>query len=390
MRTDVDQIEQNCCHICYCRSVELIPVYSDFYRVTSDCKPWRQGGKLSVCQSCGCVQKIVDNDFYNECNDIYNSYSVYYQGEGEEQRTFEQSKGMSLYRSELILNKVFKGFNLPSGGCLLDIGCGNGNLLKSFSKMHPSWKLVGSELSDRYRQDVERIENVKSFYSCNVENIPGQFDMITMLHCLEHMVDPINYLRKISDKIKPEGFLLIEIPDYTQNPFDLIIADHCTHFDLECIKMVLIKAGFNVLIATNDYIPKELTLLARKSVIPMNNENDTKNSTAFQDVTQDLDWLRSVINTAINIDSKYGNLGVLGTSIAGTWICSELGRAVTFFVDEDPSRVGKEFMGRRVYHPKDVPDSCNVFIAQPFTIACDIKKRLQSYGAEFHLPPAPE
>lgn len=372
------------CHVCCAQEVDLINDFTAFFRITSDCRPWTKGGKLGVCRSCGCVQKLIDSDFNNDCSIIYDSYSIYPQGQGQELRVFEQSGGQSQFRSEILLTKVFKQFDLPSKGRLLDVGCGNGNLLRSFSRLHPSWTLAGSELNGKHKQVVKQIENVKAFYSCNVEYIPGQFDIVTMIHCLEHIVDPINFLRKLHDKINQKGFLLIEVPDYEENSFDLIIADHCTHFDIEHMRLVLNAAGFDVLIAANDYIPKELTFLARKSFISGNTM--VKRALPSQNVMKGLSWLRCTVSTAANI-GKLGNFGMFGTSIAGAWIFSNVGSLVDFFVDEDSSRIGKTFMERPVYHPKDVPIGCNVFIAQPYLIACDIKKRLQSCKAQFHLPP---
>jgi trans-aconitate methyltransferase len=339
-----------------------------------------------VCRSCGCVQKFIDNDFKCDCKTIYNSYSVYHQSQGQEQRVFEQSHGESRSRSELLLAKVSKQFNFPSKGCLLDIGCGNGNLLRSFSKLFPSWVLAGSELSEKYKRVIEQIKNVKAFYSCDVEEIHGQYDMITMLHCLEHIINPVNFLKKLRNKITPEGLLLVELPDYTQNPFDLIIADHCSHFYMENVTDLFRISGFDIKIASNNYISKELTFLVCKNENDRKTINKKKENSSFQNITRALQWLRQIVDEASKIGGQ-GRFGLFGTSIAATWLCSELGDVVTFFVDEDPNRINTEFMGRKVYHPEDVPGEWNVFIALPFPIARDVWKRMKSCKAAFYLPP---
>ncbi len=388
MQTKTSHNQYHRCHICYSYKVELFSDYSNLYRVTSDCKPWHRGGKLGICKSCGCIQKVDDINFHNECSQIYDSYSIYDQGDGDEQKVFEQSKGRSRYRSELLLSKVFKQFDLPSKGCLLDVGCGNGNLLRSFSQLYPHWTLAGSEINGKYRQNVQRIENVKMFYTRGMENISFQFDIIVLLHCLEHIIDPMTFLKKLRDRINDEGLLLIEVPDYRQNPFDLIIADHCTHFGMNNLKTLFNTAGFEIILAASDYIPKELTFLVRKREQFIYDRKQLNQPHIFNKniIINALIWLKQIIQKAYKMDEK-GKLGLFGTSIAATWLCIELGDAVSFFVDEDSSRREKQFMGRKVYHPEDVPESWNVLIAFPFEIAKDIWKRMQSYRAGFYLPP---
>lgn len=387
MKVKTTQTKYHRCQICHAPGIELFPEYSNFYRVTSDCKPWYKGGKLGVCGSCGCVQKIDDINFYNECRLIYSEYTIYHQSEGQEQKIFEQSKGMAIPRSELILNKIFKQFALPSKGHLLDIGCGNGNLLRSFSKLYPHWVLAGSELNGKYKKIVEQIDNVEAFYTCSVEEISSQFDIITLIHCMEHIIDPKTFLKKLRDKINDEGLMLIEVPDYRQNPFDLIIADHCTHFGMEELKKLLNISGFEIIIAESGYISKELTCLARKKKNFINFKQYKKEDIFDKDtIVSALTWLQQTVQQAYKITEK-GKLGLFGTSIAGTWLCKELGDAVSFFVDEDPSRREKKFMERKVFHPKDIPDNWNVLIAFPYQIAKQIWKRMQSYDAEFYMPP---
>ncbi len=43
-------------------------------------------------------------------------------------------------------------------------------------------------------------------------------------------------------------------------------------------------------------------------------------------------------------------------------------------------------MRREIYHPKDLPKACNVFIAFPFSIAGQIRERMKSYSAKFYIP----
>jgi len=386
-----DLIKHHICHVCRSPKVAEISGYSTLNRVTSDCRPWPAGGRLGVCEHCGTVQKVIDADFKADVHRIYESYSVYHQAAGEEQRVFDQARGESARRSEVILRRAFMGVSLPRGGRLLDIGCGNGNLLRSFSAIYPGWTLAGSELDERNREMVERIKNVEAFYTGGLGKIPGRFDLVAMFHSLEHMVDPAGFLDEVRDKLVESGRLLIQVPDYTRNPFDLVIADHCMHFDPASLERLVYNAGYENIEELEHIIPKEITLLVDKtesmSVGAKWKISKQKYQVIMRNITSALNWLREVV-AAAKLVAKGGEFGIFGTSIAGAWLYSEMGDAVSFFVDEDPSRAGGEFMGRPVYRPADVPSGWNVFIALTPPVAAGVRRRMEGYRACFHLPPA--
>jgi hypothetical protein len=76
------------------------------------------------------------------------------------------------------------------------------------------------------------------------------------------------------------------------------------------------------------------------------------------------------------VAAEDGGIGVLGTSIAGTWVGNSLEGAVRFFVDEDPDRIGRQFMDRPVIHPSSVPAGAGVYVAFPPAQARSIQTRL--------------
>jgi hypothetical protein len=81
-----------------------------------------------------------------------------------------------------------------------------------------------------------------------------------------------------------------------------------------------------------------------------------------------------------------GRIGLFGTSIAGTWLASEVGERVAFFVDEDPARIGRKYLDRPVHSPADVPPGSRVFVGLPPVVATGICTRLARSGVEF-IPP---
>ena len=138
-----------------------------------------------------------------------------------EQCVFDAISGNPVSRSARLLERLQSIIELPKRGRLLDVGCGNGALLQVFAAVAPLWSLAGTELNDQYRPVVESIQRVEALYTLELGKIPGLFNFITVVHVLEHVRDPRTFLSKLCDKLEVGGLLLIQVPDYLQNPFPL-------------------------------------------------------------------------------------------------------------------------------------------------------------------------
>jgi SAM-dependent methyltransferase len=321
--------------------------------------------------------------------EIYNNYTIYHQAGGTEQNIFDGKSDQFSARSSYLIERFCSRLALPLQGRLLDVGCGNGSFLRSFHQHLPNWKLNGLEVSDKYKKDVEGIEGVEKFYSCLAQDVPGMFDVISMVHVLEHVPFPKEIVATLHRKLKAGGLLLIQVPNYLKNPFDLLIADHCTHFTLASARDLLLMGNFDVLIAAADWIPKELTIIGRKSERVHNGVWKKTRPSTEKSLMQCMRWLKSVAAMGRKLSMGNKKFGLFGTSIAAVWLFQELRGNVQFFVDEDPHRVGKEFMGRPVYAPASVPDDGHVLMAFPRTIALKIAKKVTVEPRRFscHAPP---
>lgn len=373
------------CSICGTGALEELSEYRNLRRVTSDCRAWPAGGRIGVCRSCGAVQKPADDAFLAEIDDIYRSYAIYHQAAGAEQAVFEQSSGLPASRSVKLLDAFRQSVNLQPAGRMLDVGCGNGATLRAFGRVAPGWTKAGTEFDAKYRAEVEANPNTEPLHVGPVATVPGAFDVITMIHVLEHIVDPVAVLATLRGKLTPDGLLLVEVPHHPANPFELLIADHRTHFTADSMTRALVAAGFEVVSVAEDWIPKELSIVARPAkglaaVLPPNDP-----AAAWTRVAASISWLRQTADRLRDLGST-GPIGLFGTSIAGTWLASEAGDAVTFFVDEDPGRIGRTYHGRPIHGPADVPRGSRVFVGLPPAVAGGICARLERAGVVF-IPP---
>jgi len=333
------------CHSCG-GTVREITDYQFLRRVTSDCKPLSAGGRKGVCVCCYLAQSIITEDWKRACHEIYTNYTVYYQGNGIEQLVFSPGSSLGAARSEKILEGTMRAHQLPSRGKALDVGCGNGNFLKAFSAAYPDWNLAGCEYNDNYREDVLSIPAVESFFVGGIDGITEHYDFISLIHVLEHIENPIMFLKNVSSLLTASGVLLIEVPFFSDNPFELLIADHASHFDENSMRGVLSSAGFDILMISSQVVLKEITVLAvRRDQFPADAEPHVVKTDSLSTAVQNILNFRE---RAMDLRRSAEGLAVFGTSIGGTWLCSELDNNIDFFVDEDKGRIGRKHMGKHI------------------------------------------
>ena len=373
------------CSICGTGALEELIEYRSLRRVTSDCRAWPAGGRIGVCRSCGAVQKPADAAFLAEIDDIYRSYTIYHQAAGAEQAVFEQSSGLPASRSVKLLDTFRTHANLGPTGRMLDVGCGNGATIRAFGQVAPGWTKAGTEFDAKYRAEVESIPNTEPLHVGSVDTVPGSFDVITMIHVLEHIVDPVGVLETLRGKLAPGGLLLIEVPHHPANPFELLIADHRTHFTADSLTRALVAAGFEVVSVAEDWIPKELSVVARPARAAPGTPPQSDVAAARARVAKSLAWLCETANRLRSLGAG-DPMGLFGTSIAGTWLAAEAGDHFSFFVDEDPHRAGRTYLGKPVHAPADIPPGSRVFVGLPPAVAAGICARLEQAGVKF-IPP---
>ena len=80
-------------------------------------------------------------------------------------------------------------------------------------------------------------------------------------------------------------------------------------------------------------------------------------------------------------------VGVFGTSIAATWLAQHLADRIAFFVDEDPTRIGRSHFGRPIIAPADIPAGSSVVLPLAPVVAKAVNERLQRAEFRFVLPP---
>jgi SAM-dependent methyltransferase len=373
------------CKVCATAALQEVSEFPLLPRVTSDCVIFRDGGRLLVCGECGAAQSPEDEQWLQEICEIYGSYSAYHQAGGMEQYVFDAESGARRPRSEVILEKLLAVADVPRSGTVLDIGCGNGWTLKAFSSQG-GWRLCGLELSDRNLPRLQSITGFEALYTGEIADIPRKFEIVTMVHALEHFQAPVSALRAVGSILAPGGRLFVEVPNAAANPFDYLVADHMLHFSPASLSALAAKAGYRVDVLATDWVNRELSLTATPGAAITAGSRHQAADVAAR-IRGQIGWLRRFVDEARKAAAAAQTFGLFGTSIAGTWLCGVLGDAVSFFVDEDPHRIGRSHMGRPILGPAQVPRGSVLFIALLPKIAGAIAERLNPNGFELRLPP---
>jgi SAM-dependent methyltransferase len=373
------------CHACGAAALQAVPGYARLSRVTSDCRSWPAGGSLVHCSACGLVQAPVTDEWRRDCRRIYQQYSIYHQGAGREPRAFNGMNGKGHPRSEAIVRALAAMGALPDRGRLLDVGCGNGAFLRAFGAAAPGWRLNGLEVHDRHRAAIESLPGVERlFLGDDVSGIDGTFDLISIVHVLEHLPSPGAVLRRLWAKLAPGGLLVVQVPD-CRHSFMLPVADHCSHFSVRGLERLIAASGFTVLAATTGWVSKEVSIVARRS-------SDARPATTLvpfdetDAIVAGVAWLDAVVEATRRLAERPA-FGLFGTAIAATWLDQELAGAARYFVDEDPSRIGRTHRGRPIVSPAELPDRASVFVALPRPLAERVSARLGRASVTFAIPP---
>ena len=134
----------------------------------------------------------------------------------------------------------------------------------------------------------------------------------------------------------------------------------------------------------NTVLPKEITLVASRGVTRESLPDAAAGRAIAQAATS---WLGDVL-AAATATAQHRPFGVFGSSISAMWLFGALRERISFFVDEDPARIGRQCEGRPILGPRDAPAGATVFVPLISAIATRVVDRYRDAPARFVTPPA--
>jgi len=143
-------------------------------------------------------------------------------------------------------------------GVWIDLGAGIGHYLSFMS-------------DSSYGLDLNEKEE-KKIHSWNFNDEPRREDLAKadVLWCsnfLEHVLRPHEFILKIKGLLKPDGVLIIAVPNTTlknKGPFSgTLQADHVNFYNNSTLKLTVEYAGYEILFSGTSSFPKFGRLLAK-------------------------------------------------------------------------------------------------------------------------------
>jgi 2-polyprenyl-3-methyl-5-hydroxy-6-metoxy-1,4-benzoquinol methylase len=156
-----------------------------------------------------------------------------------------------------IVNAIFK-FNtqlLPplEPGRMLEVGCASGSFLHKMAM--ENWLVQGIEFSEKAAKEASKLGYHVHAGALETAQQPDElFDLIVGWMVLEHLHEPIAGLKKLRECAKPDGWLVLSVPNAGSTEFRLFkdkwyalhLPNHLYHFSPKTIKKVLEASGWSI------------------------------------------------------------------------------------------------------------------------------------------------
>lgn len=139
-------------------------------------------------------------------------------------------------------------------GNLLDVGAGTGAFSKTMQDA--GWKVTGLEPDETARKNAFEKNGLNLLSPNNLYDLKASsLDVITMWHVLEHVHDLHGYLEKYYEILKPDGKLIIAVPNYSSYDASFYKAQwaaydvprHLYHFSPASMEALAKTKGFQII-----------------------------------------------------------------------------------------------------------------------------------------------
>lgn len=244
------------------RAADLIQFAADFARVDNQI--------FRICPTCGESHASLAFDkqgfAFVRCGSCMSVYvnpvpspamlSHYYDGFESMQYFHQEVLAQTLERRRRIFSDradMLAPFVIP-GGHVLEVGSSIGLFLEQ--ALARKWNITGVEVNEALVQRTRR-ELGANVIQGFVEQVrlPEHIDMAVMWEVLEHLVEPIVVLKKLSQLMGPHGRIAVTVPNYNGIEYSACGSDHemveapghLNYFTPENIEQLFARSGFKVI-----------------------------------------------------------------------------------------------------------------------------------------------
>ncbi len=223
------------CPLCESDASEELLSFADFQFFTDHNGQNRADHQIVACNACGLL-------YTNPCY-THAGFQV----------LFEKA-GYSYGHSEPRIREQVEWLDqhFPDMNSLMDIGCGSGDLL---SALPDQMALYGIDVDEHTLNKAAQHLPGVSFSACDFDGLKSlpQVDVITLFHVLEHIADPVAFLKCLRQLSKKSVSLVIEVPvvdrataEQDRDIVGFFTIQHLTHFSQCSLENMLTLCGWQL------------------------------------------------------------------------------------------------------------------------------------------------
>lgn len=201
---------------------------------------------IGMCSECGFIftknpfeQSLLDNRYKN-----YSKFEF-----DDETYILDESHDYKL-RSQRQFQFIDRAVGIENIKSIFEVGASSGYNLSLYKTR---CRCLGVEPSIKNCKNAKRIYDIEmfsgTFEEYMNENIEEEFDLIFLSMVLEHLVNPVDFI-KICSKINSK-YIFIEVPilDYkfVDEPYGIFCEEHVNLFTMESLQKIMRKCGYRLI-----------------------------------------------------------------------------------------------------------------------------------------------
>lgn len=224
------------------------PVCDDPGRLRLTVRPFG----VRQCPHCALV--FVSPRLHADARQRFYDQASYFEGSGA-----GSVYGQSALSPAMILQKTWTGGRLamvarriPPPARLLEIGSAYGMFLAAADRA--GYQVRGVELSQVGAERTRANFGFEVFCGELADSPADAADVVCAFDTIEHVPDPLVFLRQVRQRLAPNGLVMLSLPSYASWPAQLLgrrwwtlkPAEHITHFTPQTLGTVAARAGLAV------------------------------------------------------------------------------------------------------------------------------------------------
>ncbi len=254
----LEEVKCACCHSSNFQTIVEIP---EDFELRSSLTPSIFRGPFTIveCRECGQFLQNPRPDseyihhYYPESYDCFSEWPP-------QNRIKKWMYNKKIQKKSRQIQKL-----LPSGGQVLDYGCGNGHMIRSLKKILPeNYYFIGMDFSSTQVEKLKKdgIEAYEIASGINLENIflTKPVQLIIINHVIEHVPNPYQLMSSFFKVLNNGGTIIGETPNadaWDRRIFKKYWAGwhaprHFYVFDFRTIRLFAEKTGFEVTTIASD------------------------------------------------------------------------------------------------------------------------------------------